>query len=282
MKPRSLRVGLDLDDDDEFSMESSSGDEKEDIGDSDPPQISKQQIIATQANERQEAVILQNDNEDGSQNSEHLPPYSSSSVVATSLSVMAVQFDDRSSGESQAGDSIESFHSEGSDERTRTLTMETPRPTLQKTDFQDHHNDSAGDYDESLQSPSQQIETRQTYAFTSVRPQQSIASESEVYDEDAFEEDSTVMTHAPAHNSSTVAIQPTVSAEKNFDYSMDFSDDEDKRQMQLEYSSLRGIERFIADRRVQKLELWEALMRVDPTLDERMAREAARGDDVKH
>uniref|UniRef100_H3GPP4 Uncharacterized protein n=1 Tax=Phytophthora ramorum TaxID=164328 RepID=H3GPP4_PHYRM len=100
--PASLRVGLDLDDDDEFSMESSSGDEKEDIGDSDPPQISKQQIIATQANERQEAVILQNDNEDGSQNN-----------------------------------------------------------------FQDHHNDSAGDYDESLQSPSQEIETRQTYAFTS-------------------------------------------------------------------------------------------------------------------
>ncbi|KAL4093229.1 hypothetical protein PRIC1_010663 [Phytophthora ramorum] len=52
--------------------------------------------------------------------------------------------------------------------------------------------------------------------------------------------------------------------------------------MTFQYSSLRGIERFIADRRVQKLELWEALMRVDPTLDERKAREAARGDDVKH
>ncbi|KAG6960791.1 hypothetical protein JG688_00009416 [Phytophthora aleatoria] len=43
----------------------------------------------------------------------------------------------------------------------------------------------------------------------------------------------------------------------------------------FQYSSLRGTERFIAARRAQKLELWEALMRVDPTLDERKAREVA-------
>ncbi|RLN54598.1 hypothetical protein BBJ28_00009551 [Nothophytophthora sp. Chile5] len=46
--------------------------------------------------------------------------------------------------------------------------------------------------------------------------------------------------------------------------------------MAFQYSSLRGTERFLAARRPQKLELWEALMRVDPTLDERRAREVAR------
>ncbi|OWZ02268.1 hypothetical protein PHMEG_00026200 [Phytophthora megakarya] len=46
--------------------------------------------------------------------------------------------------------------------------------------------------------------------------------------------------------------------------------------MTFEYSSLRGTERvFITARRAKKLELWEALMRVDPTLDERKAREVA-------
>ncbi|KAJ8518167.1 hypothetical protein ON010_g18235 [Phytophthora cinnamomi] len=46
--------------------------------------------------------------------------------------------------------------------------------------------------------------------------------------------------------------------------------------MTFQYSSSRGTERFLAARRTQKLELWEALMRVDPTLDERKAREVAR------
>ncbi|KAG6623001.1 Elicitin protein [Phytophthora cinnamomi] len=46
--------------------------------------------------------------------------------------------------------------------------------------------------------------------------------------------------------------------------------------MTFQYSSSRGTERFLAARRTQKLELWEALMRVDPTLDEQKAREVAR------
>ncbi|KAL4117850.1 hypothetical protein PRIC2_010179 [Phytophthora ramorum] len=250
--PASLRVGLDLDDDDEFSMESSSGDEKEDIGDSDPPQISKQQIIATQANERQEAVILQNDNEDGSQN---IRAYQLDEGIRVKMKDASTQF---------TGNHAAIQTDLVPDGMHNLFVSPTPTPTFSCS------------FSRENEVPPSEAKYVSCHSKQQPPPPPPISPQlgASAYSLDALK--------LPTVASTSLYKQQLLNLQEQILQKKRETERIVHDRMTFQYSSLRGIERFIADRRVQKLELWEALMRVDPTLDERKAREAARGDDVKH
>lgn len=217
----------------------------------DPLKSSEDYGFVTKDDEAQfnRVEALRSEDEEGSgQSSDHAPPYNTAHRVIASHAELVTRHDESNSDRSHAGDSIESFHSGPSEERSENLTVEEALLATQpKTTYQDHHEESADNYNESFQeeslSQSYVVDNRQqiirpsqaTPAFTSVKPHQSIASESGVYEEEAFEdEDSAVTTPAQATSSSAVVSQPILSTEKNFDYSMNFSDDEVEGQVQLQ------------------------------------------------
>ncbi|KAG3155656.1 hypothetical protein PI126_g9080 [Phytophthora idaei] len=212
---RSRRVSLDLDDDDNSFMESSGGDTE----------------ITSNKNAVLTASTLQEDR--SSQSSDHCPlsklESNAAYVPPTRRTATTLRHDE---SKSEDEDSIESYHSGASDERSGTVTATaTPSVRQPRSSYQE---ESADDYNESFQEESlsqtnvvanhyhDTQRSRATPTFTSMQPEQSIASESGVY-EDVFEEDSAAV-------AGTVAVAPHIvanaNAEKTFDYSMDFSDDE--------------------------------------------------------
>ncbi|KAG3109227.1 hypothetical protein PI125_g11117 [Phytophthora idaei] len=208
---RSRRVSLDLDDDDNSFMESSGGD--------------------TEITSNKNAVLTASNR--SSQSSDHCPlsklESNAAYVPPTRRTATTLRHDE---SKSEDEDSIESYHSGASDERSGTVTATaTPSVRQPRSSYQE---ESADDYNESFQEESlsqtnvvanhyhDTQRSRATPTFTSMQPEQSIASESGVY-EDVFEEDSAAV-------AGTVAVAPHIvanaNAEKTFDYSMDFSDDE--------------------------------------------------------
>ncbi|KAG3215373.1 hypothetical protein PC129_g13743 [Phytophthora cactorum] len=213
---RSRRVSLDLDDDDDSFIESSGGDTE----------------ITSNKNAVLTASTLQEDR--SSQSSDRCPlsklESNAAYVPPTRRTATTLRHDE---SKSEDEDSIESYHSGASDERSGTVTATaTPSVRQPRSSYQE---ESADDYNESFQEESlsqtnvvanhyhDTQRSRATPTFTSMQSEQSIASESGVYEEDVFEEDSAAVAR-------TVAVAPHVvanaNAEKTFDYSMDFSDDE--------------------------------------------------------
>ncbi|KAG3007897.1 hypothetical protein PC120_g16558 [Phytophthora cactorum] len=208
---RSRRVSLDLDDDDDSFIESSGGD--------------------TEITSNKNAVLTASNR--SSQSSDRCPlsklESNAAYVPPTRRTATTLRHDE---SKSEDEDSIESYHSGASDERSGTVTATaTPSVRQPRSSYQE---ESADDYNESFQEESlsqtnvvanhyhDTQRSRATPTFTSMQSEQSIASESGVY-EDVFEEDSAAVAR-------TVAVAPHVvanaNAEKTFDYSMDFSDDE--------------------------------------------------------
>ncbi|KAG2811903.1 hypothetical protein PC116_g17998 [Phytophthora cactorum] len=248
---RSRRVSLDLDDDDDSFIESSGGDTEitsnknavltassaligSKIQDCESSQTSINYDDAQKRGdtELKHVEALQEDR--SSQSSDRCPlsklESNAAYVPPTRRTATTLRHDE---SKSEDEDSIESYHSGASDERSGTVTATaTPSVRQPRSSYQE---ESADDYNESFQEESlsqtnvvanhyhDTQRSRATPTFTSMQSEQSIASESGVYEEDVFEEDSAAVAR-------TVAVAPHVvanaNAEKTFDYSMDFSDDE--------------------------------------------------------
>ncbi|KAG7377540.1 hypothetical protein PHYPSEUDO_011491 [Phytophthora pseudosyringae] len=248
---RSRRISLDLDDDDDddFSVESSDDDKGDTTNKktatskiaarNEPPQSSENPAVAPMADEMQynRVGVLRSDEEDESnQSSDRVPAYSVTHRESASPSAL-VTLDESNSDESHAGDSIESFHSGSSEERTENRAV-VATPAAQAA----YQEESADDYNDSFHEESlSQMNGIDSHhrntppslaraAFNSVEPQQSIASESGVYEEEVFEKEDLSV----AFSASATTAQPIRSTNKSFDYSMDFSDDEVEGQEHLQ------------------------------------------------
>lgn len=207
---------MELDDDDDFSGESSSGDgETASSSKLAPTKLSSMLVTSEQdsallqrsewhsgherTSERQEMRMnmhqSENVNGETSQNSGQSLSYATQSVSAV-VPAMATRDGEHSSNGSQFGDSIESFDSSASDEHLSPV--ETPMVTLLKPDY----HESGDAYDESFQEESldqsqnesaiDKFDIQPSLTFTSAGVNQSAVSESGVYDEEGFEEDSAV------------------------------------------------------------------------------------------
>ncbi|KAE8999680.1 hypothetical protein PF005_g15521 [Phytophthora fragariae] len=217
--PASSRLRVELDDDDDLSGESSSGDgETASSSKLAPTKLSSMLVTSEQdsallqssawhsvhekKSDRQEMCMnmhqSENVNGETSQNSGQSLSYATQSVPA-SVPAMATRDGEHSSNGSQFGDSVESFDSSASDERSEHLSaVETPMATLSKPDY----HESGDAYDESFQEESldqsqnesaiDKFDIQPSLTFTSAGVNQSAASESGVYDEEGFEEDSAV------------------------------------------------------------------------------------------
>ncbi|GMF25398.1 unnamed protein product [Phytophthora lilii] len=205
----SRRISLDSDDDEDFSAESLVDNEKD--GGSRP-------LAPVQGSELE-------GNEDSTHNSDQQrAPH----LVTAPLSTPVTHRHEHSSDESQMGGSIESFHSGASGEEA---SPRVSSPVLTVPNYQDHGEESNSAYNDSFQEESVEDvrSIRDATTFPYMGEQQSVASESGIYEEDAFEEED-LSVASPAPVSAMAAIsQPTSNAEANFDYSMDFSDDEATR-----------------------------------------------------
>ncbi|ETO70786.1 hypothetical protein F444_12766 [Phytophthora nicotianae P1976] len=239
-------ISLDSDDDDDSIVESSGGDTElisdKNAGPSSAMASSKiQDSEAFQTSEfipkrgetgPKHVDALQDVDQGGSSQSSDSAPFSSAAHVPPTKHIAPTSQLDESRSELE--DNIESFHSGASEERSGILPVTTTPSTMQPRSV--YHEESTDDYNESFQEESlSQSRVADNYlhgiqrsqvtpTFISPKPGQSIVSESEVYEEDAFEEDSTVATTVASVV--TPHLVANTIAEKTFDYSMDFSDDE--------------------------------------------------------
>ncbi|KAF4037768.1 hypothetical protein GN244_ATG10096 [Phytophthora infestans] len=230
------RISLDLDDDDESLIGSSDGDTELNTNtatangmtgskaqDSELPQNSVSDDLTSKRGPKHVEVLQDDDQDESSHRSGQIPLPNATHVSPTKSATPTSRQDESNS---EVEDSIISFHSDATDEQPGGVTAtSTPSETQPKTE------EGADDYNESFQGESlsqSHVVVNQTHdtqrsqgtpTFTSLKPEQSIASESAVYEEDAFEEDSAIATTTPPISANTIA-------EKTFDYSMDFSDDE--------------------------------------------------------
>ncbi|POM68848.1 Hypothetical protein PHPALM_14934 [Phytophthora palmivora] len=229
---RSRRVSLDLDDDDDISIESSNYDEE----DTNKGATTNKQGSGFPEETRLNPIgILRRENgeDESDQSSEHPPVHSETPCASTVHLVMPARRE-CNSDESEVGDSIESIHSEASVGRLENITaLDLPQRTQLKPAYGE---DSADDYNESFQEESlsqsnvdnlhRDIQpSRVTPTFTLAKPQQKIASDSGVYEEEGFEQDDSAVV-APTPASVVTAPQSILTTDKSFDYSMDFSDNE--------------------------------------------------------
>ncbi|GMF42026.1 unnamed protein product [Phytophthora fragariaefolia] len=216
----SRRISLELDDDD-FSVEFSSGDDKKDYTNESTPRAI---LSSTVGNGGQDSISLQrsdwqnddrkkdeiqqiptdvyhNEDEDGesSQNNDQSHPISASLPALTAC---------HDSVEGEVGDSIESFHSDTSEDHTEKAAKNTFN-ALPEPNYQDHYEASADDYldsfhEESLEQSqiSNIVDNPESHLSTpgvpSATAQQFVASESGAYEEEAFEEDSAAALSIPA------------------------------------------------------------------------------------